>query len=82
MREAAADEAALLLEAARATPRRFARSPTTFIRGSTVTLGALWEDLTGRSDSDLKIDAMRHGCAGRRNAHCSKTSATIGRGRP
>ena len=34
MREAAADEAALLLEAARPTPRRFARSPTTFIRGS------------------------------------------------
>jgi tetratricopeptide (TPR) repeat protein len=62
LREAAADEAALLLEGARAYAEAFRAQPGNFYPGiNAVTLGALWEDLTGRTDSDLKIDAMRHG---------------------
>jgi hypothetical protein len=62
MREAAAEEAALLLEAARAYAAAFRRQPINFYPGiNAVTLGTLWQDLTGRGDPDLKVEAMAHG---------------------
>lgn len=62
LREAAADEAALLLEAARAYADAFRVQPGNFYPGiNAVTLGTLWRYLTGRDDPGLKIEAMRHG---------------------
>jgi hypothetical protein len=62
MREAAADEAALLLEAARAYGAAFRKQSTNFYAGiNAVTLGTLWRDLTGRDDPDLNVEAMAHG---------------------
>ncbi len=62
MRQAAADEAALLLEAARAYADAFRVQPGNFYPGiNAVTLGTLWRYLTGRDDPDLKVEAMRHG---------------------
>ena len=62
MREAATDEAALLLEAARAYAAAFRRQPNNFYPGiNAVTLGTLWRDLTGRDDPGLNVEAMAHG---------------------
>ena len=62
MREAAAQEAALLLEAARAYAAAFRMQPVNFYPGiNAVTLGTLWQDLTGRDDPGLNVEAMAHG---------------------
>ena len=62
MREAAAEEAALLLEAARAYADAFRVQPGNFYPGiNAVTLGNLWRYLTSRDNPDLKIEAMEYG---------------------
>ena len=62
MREAAKDEATLLLEAARAYAAAFRKQPINFYPGiNAVTLGMLWRNLTDRDDPCLNVDAMTHG---------------------